>query len=308
MDTYEKVIARTIYMARVGSHAYGTNIEGSDVDYKGVCIETKEYFLGFAKQFEQLERKEPDTVVMSLRKFCDLAADCNPNIIEVLNVHEGDVMWSSPWGDELRERAVLFLSKKARFTFAGYAHAQLKRIKTRRSWLLNPPKEKPTRAQFGLGETTKVSKSELGAFEAMAGDVELPADVLSLFLRERQYQAALTTWNQYENWKAKRNDARAALEAQYGYDTKHAMHLVRLMRMCREILSRGEVIVKRPDAEELLAIRRGEWSYDRVVEHAEAIEAECEDLYKTSPLPHHADRNALSDFVVDMTERYLRSV
>jgi len=45
------------------------------------------------------------------------------------------------------------------------------------------------------------------------------------------------------------------LEAKFGFDTKHAMHLIRLLRMAREILETGVVHVKRPDAEELSAIR-----------------------------------------------------
>src|ERR1039458_5020213 len=35
--------------------------------------------------------------------------------------------------------------------------------------------------------------------------------------------------DQYNGWKAQRNPKRAELEAKFGYDTKHAMHLVRLM-------------------------------------------------------------------------------
>ncbi len=314
MDTYEKVKARTILLVRHGSHAYGTNVATSDVDTKGVCVETKEYFLGFARGFEQLDRAaskghDQDLCIMSLRKFAKLAAECNPNIIEILHVDESDVLFQDEFGEELRGIRDMFLSTKARHTFSGYAHSQLRRIKTHRSWLLNPPKEKPTRAQFNLGETTKVSKSELGAFESLVKDgleVELPKDVLTLFVRERQYQAAKTQFEQYENWKASRNKDRASLEAQFGYDTKHAMHLVRLMRMCKEILADGKVLVRRPDREDLLAIRRGEWTYDQVVEHAEELDSQCEELYKISKLPHSVDRIKLDDAVVSINERYLR--
>lgn len=313
MDTLEQVLSRTIYLARVGSHAYGTNLPTSDSDFKGVCIPTKEYFFGCSKHFEQLERQASkgspaDLSVMALAKFCNLAADCNPNIIEILNVDEEDVVHIDLFGRWLRLYRDLFLSRKARFTFAGYAHAQLKRIKTHRSWLLKPPVKKPTREDFGLFNQMKVSKSELGAFESLMKDgvdVTLPKDILTLFVKERQYQTAMTEYQQYENWKAKRNEARAALEAKYGYDTKHGMHLIRLMRMCREILRDGEVIVRRPDAKELLSIRAGEWSYDRIVGHAEELEAECEELYTTSTLPKCPDRARIDDLVMNITEYYL---
>lgn len=307
------VDARTILLVRHGSHAYGTNIATSDLDLKGVCIEPREYHLGFLHSFEQHERMankghETDLVIYSLKKFAKLAADCNPNIIEVLHVDDEDIVKCDAVGEQLRSHADDFLSRKAKHTFSGYAHAQLKRIKTHRAWLLNPPKEPPSRVEFGLPDQFKVSKGELGAFDTLmreGGETMLPKDIVRLFCKEREYQSKHTQWKQYENWKKTRNAARAKLEADFGYDTKHGMHLLRLMRMCREILQGKGVIVKRPDAEELLAIRRGERSYDDLVEEAEKIEQECEELYKTSPLPNKPDRQTLDDLIVRMTELFL---
>lgn len=300
-------------MTVAGSHLYGTNVETSDYDFKGVCIPTKDYFFGYLKVFEQLERKAgagapADLVVMSLAKFCRLAVDCNPNIIELLFAPEECITHVTGTGLQLLDAREMFVSKKARHTFAGYAHSQLRRIKTHRAWLLNPPTQPPTRKEFGLSETHKASKAELGAFNALEEEGktdDMPKEMLTLFLRERQYQGAMTTWKQYENWKATRNEARAGLEAKYGYDTKHAMHLIRLMRMCREILTDGSVIVRRPDREELLAIRNGEWSYEKLIEQAERIDEECEGLYATSPLKKEPDRKAIDELVVKLTYEYL---
>lgn len=290
-----------------GSRAYGTNIEGSDTDYKGVCIEPVDHQIGFLHRFEQLEEKTPnDRVIYSLKKFCALAAECNPNVIEILNVDQRDVVFYNRLGFILRESAGMFLSKQARHKFAGYAHSQLKRIKTHRAWLLNPPSGAPERSAFGLGETTRVPRSEMGALDSMIADgvdVELPKDVLTLFHRERQYMTAKTQWDNYCRWKTQRNPERAAMEAIAGYDTKHAMHLVRLMRMCREILNGEGAIVRRHDALELLEIRRGRWSYERVVEYAEALDAECAVLYDTTNLPHSPDRVRINDHVVYLTRQ-----
>ena len=311
------VDARTILLVRHGSHAYGMATPTSDLDSKGVCIEPKEFHFGFLHTFEQHERSAhkgapEDLVVYSFKKFCKLAADCNPNIIEVLHVERSDVLKLDPlFGEELFSMAPFFLSKKARWTFAGYAHAQLKRIKTHRKWLLEPPKAPPTRKQFGLSESSKVSKSELGAFDAVLDQgmaIELSKELLTVFTREKQYHAAKTHFEQYEHWKKSRNPARAELEARFGLDTKHAAHLVRLMRMCKEILESGKVIVKRPDAAELLSIRAGAWPYDRIVEYAEKLEAECAVLYDSAgALPYKPDVVAIDARLVDMTERYLRA-
>lgn len=308
------VDSRTILFVRHGSHAYGLNIESSDEDFKGVCIKTRQCYLGFMQKFEQHEHMGSksdgvDSVIYSLDKFVHLASDCNPNIIEVLHVSDSDILKIDSFGEELREIKDDFLSKKAKFTFSGYATAQLKRIKTHRSWLMDPPKLSPERKDFGLSETSKVSQSELGVFDASIKsgiEIELPKDVMLLFNREKQYQVAKAHWDQYQTWVKSRNPARAELEAKFGYDTKHACHLVRLMRMCKEILITGKVLVKRPDRDELLSIRAGNWTYDQIIEHAESIDSECEELYKTSTLRKEPDRIMLDNKLVDMTDRYLR--
>lgn len=306
---------RTIMLVRHGSHAYGTNTPESDEDFKGVCIPTKDHFLGFMNTFEQHESMASktgtgvDSVIYSLAKFAKLAADCNPNIIEVLHVDDSDVVKIDQFGEHLRSIRDHFISKKAKHTFSGYAHAQLKRIKTHRSWLLNPPLIEPTRKEFGLSETMKVSQSELGAFEQLMneqGEINVSRDVMTLFLRERDYQTKRAQFDQYVNWKKTRNPKRAFIEEKHGYDTKHGYHLMRLMRMCKEILETHRVIVKRTvDRDELMAIRNGQVSYDELIERADRLESECEVLYETSTLRKQPDRQFLDKQIVDITERYL---
>jgi predicted nucleotidyltransferase len=85
-------------------------------------------------------------------------------------------------------------------------------------------------------------------------------------------------------------------------NSKHAMHLVRLLRMGKEILTTGKIHVRRPDAEDLLAIRRGEWSYDKLVEEAEALKAELDEVYenKSYVVPFGAPKVEISDFCVEL--------
>ena len=70
--------------------------------------------------------------------------------------------------------------------------------------------------------------------------LQLPRDVVSALNVEKKYRAAMKHWDSYQAWKTHRNPARAELERQHGYDTKHAMHLIRLMRMGLEVLETGE--------------------------------------------------------------------
>ena len=80
---------------------------------------------------------------------------------------------------------------------------------------------------------------------------------------------------------------RAASKEQFGYDTKDAMHLVRLMRMGIEILEGKGVVVKRPDADELQAIRNGEWELSKVLNHAEELKLRLRELEATTTLPEN---------------------
>jgi predicted nucleotidyltransferase len=308
------VNSRLILKIKHGSHAYGLNVEGSDLDVKGICIPPKEYYFGFAKNFDQhIEESSKgypeDLVIYSLSKFAKLASECNPNIIECLYGDDEDILFINEYGEALRSFRDNFLSLKARYTFAGFAHSQLKRIKTHRNWLLNPPKQPPSRKEFGLSDQHKVSKSELGAFDALMDKqqfADLSNEALSLFSRERAYKNMATQWEQYQNWKATRNPVRAAMEAESGFDRKHGSHLIRLLRMCHEIMDLGKVIVRRPDREELLAIKNGQVSYEALIQEAEELEAKCAVLYETSQaLPKHPDINKIDAFVVDLTERYL---
>jgi predicted nucleotidyltransferase len=112
-------------------------------------------------------------------------------------------------------------------------------------------------------------------FAAAARVEGLSEELIANLERERRYKASMRAWQQYQEWCRHRNPARAALEAKFGYDTKHAAHLLRLLRMGREILEEGRVIVWRGDrdAEELRAVRAGALSYEAVIEQAEAEEA-----------------------------------
>lgn len=295
--------SHTIYKCYHGSRAYGTNVAGSDVDIKGIAVAPHSHVCGFAYPFEQHESTKPDIVIYDLRKFMKLAADCNPNIIEVLFCSEADILDITDCGRELRKNSQLFLSRKAKHTFSGYAFAQLKRIKSHKAWLLDPPDHKPTREKFGLPEKKLLSASEIGATEKLiVTGVPVTENVLRALELEKAYGNALTKWHQYETWKAERNTKRAELEAKFGYDTKHAYHLVRLMRMCGEILRGEGVIVRRPDAKELLEIRNGSWSYDKLIEWAEDKDAENEALMANSPLPHSPDLLRLNALCADLHE------
>ncbi len=143
-----------------------------------------------------------------------------------------------------------------------------------------------------------------------ARSVGLDDNLIEAMDRERRFKGAQRNWEQYRTWQRNRNPARAALEAAHGYDTKHGAHLVRLLRMGREIVETGEVHVWRgdQDAEELRAIRKGAWSHDKLVGWAESEGKALRKLVKDGPcaVPPKPDDDALDALTVQLVEQSLR--
>ena len=341
---------RTIFSTIVGSNAYGTNTPESDIDIRGVAImDNLKYYFGYLDRFEQFEDKVNDFVIYDIRKAFRLISGANPNMLDLLFVDEKFHQFVHPLWERVLDNRDEFLSKRVRFSYIGYAVAQLKGIKTARGWLLNPPQKKPERSDFGLPEKKVLLKSDIGAFQwIMSHLLQNTIEYLNLsdatkeelkeanwiglvqrkgvpdycwdetqnitgasdewmdaMKREQRYINAKRHFDSYMQWKHGRNKKRADLEAKFGYDTKHAFHLVRLMRMGKEILSEGKVLVFRPDAEELKEIRNGSWSYDKIEEYAHTMEQEIIALMDTSPLPKEPNRKFLNQLCVDIIKEYL---
>lgn len=289
-----------IFMTLAGSHMYGTNTPDSDIDKRGVCVPPKNVVMGFAREFKQQNFEGEDTVVYGLMRFMKLCLENNPNILELLYAPEDCVQVMHPTWEKLLERRDEILSAKCFHTFTGYAHSQLNRLRGHREWLRNPPTHQPTRAEFGLKEAgSGIVKVAKGVDVA-----EISPEALVVIEKEKRYKAAMRRWDDYQRWLKERNPARAALEAKFGYDTKHALHLVRLLRMGHEILTQGKVIVRRPDAEELLAIRSGCYGIDELLEMVDKLEAEVKKVYeeKTYVVPFSPPNQEMSDFCVELHE------
>ncbi len=301
-----------LYETVHGSQAYGLSTPTSDVDLKGILVGPPGWYHGFVGGPEQIELSA-DHVRYEIRKYFRLAAAANPTVLELLWTDPSCHTVCTDLGAALLAARDGFLSRRVKESFAGYAMSQLGRIKTHRKWVMNPPKKEPTRADFGLPETRLISKDQMGAVEAMLGDgrieqADLSTNFIEILDRERRYKAARKEWESFQGWLKTRNPKRSALEAEFGYDTKHGMHLVRLLRMGCEIVETGAVRVRRDDREELLSIRAGAWSYDRLIEHAEALHARADAALARSPLPLAPDETALDALCADLVGRALSNL
>lgn len=105
-----------------------------------------------------------------------------------------------------------------------------------------------------------------------------------------------------------RGKKRSGLIEKYGYDTKNAAHCIRLIRMGIEFLNSGTLQVDRSgiDADELLAIKKGAWSFDRAKDEAQNLFSKAAEAMKTSPLPPKPDYIGAEVLVMDILDRYIR--
>ena len=291
-----------IFLTLAGSRSYGTHTETSDYDYRGICIPPTDYFMGL-KSFDQAECRRTDTTIYSIKKFIKLLIDCNPNIIELLFANEENIVYKHPIMDVLLNDKEFWLSKRAKNTFLGYATSQLKRIEGHKKWIDNPVEE-PKRGTWGIA----MDKSQLNALRIFANhellNMGLSEHYVTVLREEQKYATEMQNYKNYKQWMDHRNETRAALEALAGYDTKHAMHLIRLLNMALEIAMHKNINVKRPDADFLREIRNGKYDYEWIIKYAELREWRVKKEFEESDLKDRVDVNKASNILWNMVMNF----
>lgn len=138
--------------------------------------------------------------------------------------------------------------------------------------------------------------------EKLIESLNLNSEVSRVINQELKFQTDMKEYSSWLKWKKERNPERKVLEKKAGFDCKHASQLVRLARMSVEILGGQGVIVKRPDAKELLEIKNGDWTYDKLLEEHERLDKLAEELYKTTKLPKSVDYEKINSFYIRLLE------
>ncbi len=285
MDSREWAIQHVIHSLIAGSHLYGTDTQESDIDYRGVCLMPPWILLGLG-EFEQIQTETSDDVIYGLNKFLRLALDANPSILDILFAPPDRWrVYTDEW-QKIYDNRQMFLSTRVRHTFSGYAHSQLKRLQTHREWLIHPPSHRPEPEKY---ECRLVTDGK-GGQTIEASDLQT----------KRKYEAACLRWEQYENWKKNRNPERAKLEKAYGFDLKHASHLVRLLLKAQSILRDCDYapVLNEEEREIVLTVKSGKWSYDRLIEWANNTDAVVQLML--SNLPHSPDRKNVEKILVEI--------
>ena len=326
LRTNEHLGSNIILLTLGGSHAYGTNIETSDVDIRGCALNAKEEILT-NKNFEQFVNEDTDTTIYSFNKLIHLLTNVNPNTIEMLGCKPEHYLYLSPIGKELLDNRHLFLSKKCVHSFGGYANAQLRRLDNKAARLVDQSQQ----------EKHILNSIENAMYDFKSKYFEFDEDSIKLYI-DKAVQEGYDTeifmdinlhhyplrdyksmWSEMNNVVkdygkfGKRNQN--AIE--HGKLAKHMMHLIRLYLMCLDILNEGEIITYREkDHDFLMDIRNGKYLdenrqpipefFDIVDEFDGDSDAATKIAKETTDLPDNPDYHKINKFVMSVNERIVK--
>ena len=306
-----------------GSHAYGTSTMNSDLDVRGIALNSKEEILT-KKNFDQVENKETDTVIYSFNKIVDLLAKTNPNCIECLGLKPEHYLHVSSIGQELLDNKDMFLSKKVVHSFGGYASAQLRRLDNKSARNLEQA-EKEAHILKSINNAALDFKEKFFDYPDDAiklyiddsvneeYDKEIFMDVNLTHYPLRDYKGMWSTMNNIIKDYAKLEQTGRNREAiRYDKLGKHMMHLIRLYLMCLDILERGKIVTYRPEHDLLIGIRNGDYldaNKQPIPEFFELVtyyEKRLEYAKQNTSLPEKPDYNRINDFVMSVNERVVK--
>ena len=304
-------LSHIVLLGLGGSHAYGTNNESSDIDIRGIALNSKEEIL-LGKDFDQVVDTDTDTTIYSLRKMFELLSNCNPNTIEILGLEPDQYFIKTPIGQTIIDNQEIFLSKRCINSFGGYANQQMYRLQQKSLCALSKEDYNAHTARVLEKMILKFEKvfgltpDKIHPYVGESGDLMLdlnfngfPAENVSAMLSElnqtiRDYSAP-----------SKRNQKAET----HGKIAKHSMHLLRLYMMCIDLLEKHEIKTKRTDEHDLLmSIRNGEYLdetgkptqefFDIVHEY----ELHYQEAAKTTTLPDEPDLEKINKLRIVINE------
>ena len=305
-----------------GSHAYGVSNENSDVDIRGISLNSKSDIL-LGKDFGEVVNVETDTTIYSVNKIISLLEKCNPNTIEILGLLPEHYLVCTDIGQELFDKRKMFLSKICVHTFGNYANNQLRRMENKAARVADQKKQEENilksiqNAKYSFKDryfSHPDDAIELYIDESVQEDYDTEIFMNAHFSGYplRDY---LGMWNEMKSiisiyGKIGKRNKNAIEHNKLG---KHMMHLIRLYMMCIDILEKEEIITYRAEEHELLmSIRNGEYLDENkqpipeFYELVDEYEKRLNYAKENTSLPDVPDRKRIEEFKMYVNERIVR--
>lgn len=309
-------------LALGGSYAYGMDKENSDVDIRGVALNSKKEIL-LGEDFEQVVDVNTDTTIYSFNKILDLLTKNNPNTIEILGLKPEHYLYLSDIGVMLLNNKKMFLSKICIQSFAGYSQAQLRRMENKANRFvgqtqneayilksINNAKYDFKNRYFPMNDGSVNLYTDKAVQDGYDTEIFMDIDLKHYPLRDwagmwNEMKAIVSSYKKI----GKRNEI-AMNKDKLG---KHMAHLLRLYMMCIDILEKEEIITFRENEHDLLmSIRNGEYLdsnrqplsefYDLLNEYEKRFDY----AKKNTSLPNVPDYKKIEEFKMYVNEKIVR--
>lgn len=311
-----------VVLARVGSHSHGTYMPPTDpeaiddVDYMGVILPPASYVIGIDhwKGTVTFQHEELDVVIYSFQKFIGLLLKANPNVLGMLWQDATMVLHTTDTWQRLVHHRHLFASLCAYDSFIGYAKSQFDKM-TAFDVTVNMAWEQACAVVRAAGWAVDQVKEKTATlpmpdYAALCAFFAVDPELDLIFAGDLERAKTAIQRIHARHFQGYMGEKRKTLVMRFGFDTKNAAHLIRLMRMCVEFLRTGRLTVLRTtDADELRAIKRGDWTLTQVQAEAQRLFT-LADLERTqSFLPAQPLREPINQLIMRLnTAAYLDRV
>jgi hypothetical protein len=130
--------------------------------------------------------------------------------------------------------------------------------------------------------------------------------ICNIIYNKDGYTMHCKDYREYEEWLEKRNLERWTDVKNHDQkiDGKNMMHCKRLLEMAREIGEGKGIIVRRPNASELIAIRKGEIDLQTLIDDAENEIAEIDRIFAESNLPDSVSPELVHNLLVEIRTQF----
>jgi hypothetical protein len=119
------------------------------------------------------------------------------------------------------------------------------------------------------------------------------------------YTQHCNDYKSYQTWLEQRNESRWVDVKSHGQkiDGKNMLHCKRLMEMAKEIAKGEGINVRRPNAKDLIAIRKGEVDLQTLIDSVEKEIIEVDKLFDNSELPDSIDIEFINNLIVKIRKQ-----
>ena len=166
---------------------------------------------------------------------------------------------------------------------------------------------------FGLGYKglIKVGESNNAGISNQLRLSSIPKEEESILIftyNKDGYSQHCKDYKEYQEWLDNRNEARYVDTQKHGQqiDGKNMMHCIRLIRMAKEIGEGKGIIIRRPDAKELLSIRRGEVDLESLIQMSDNEIQNMDTIFDESDLPNKVEKGLVNSLLIEIRKRFYK--